>query len=323
MASPSSKSYGLGPLPWSNETLIAAFRNDSKTAMRLVDEHPGYDFEERANSLKSVLRIFNKASKSFFQCLELFHAEVKDGHLFQRNRQADLKEFEANVQDSIYLLASSAVTLVTMARTLSKKIDLPGCIDRISAFETNKSNTFIWSLRNDLVHVVFHKPRWQINYSEDCGTTSQFILGPDQLNTNNLKKFRSYVSKHTKGIDLGELIKSYTEDVNAFHCWLQESLNLVVGKQIEDYRRCVKCIKAIDAREEWNLLFIQVIPHLKLGPYQYLDRFLTVNELNEVKQLPFQSKIQIDRIISFLDEYDACDDDLRLIVYKAFGVTDL
>jgi hypothetical protein len=72
------------------------------------------------------------------------------------------------------------------------------------------------------------------------------------------------------------------------------------------------------SRSEWNAFFRQVVLQSKLDPYQYLDQFLTSEELNEVNQLPFKSKLQVDRIISLMDEYDACDNELRAVVYEAF-----
>lgn len=37
--------------------------------------------------------------------------------------------------------------------------------------------------------------------------------------------------------------------------------------------------------------------------------------------LPDRTQGQIDRIIEFVDEYEACDDELRQIIYKAFGAS--
>lgn len=325
MPSPASSPYGLGPLPWSDETLDAAFWRDFRTAQKLVGEHPGCDLDERATSLKSVLRIFNKAAETFFENLERFHAEAHGGHLFRRNRQADLKEFEAGFQESLYVFASSAMTLVDQSRALSRKVELPGYAERVeAAFAANPRHKFIQELRNDLIHVTLHKPRWQITTDREHESTSRFMLWPDQLSRSDRyhSLARSYVREHPKGIDLGELVKSYGKDVNDFQSWLQESLNSVAGEQIADYRRCAKRLKAASSRSWWNIIFKQVVLPAKRDPYQYLDQYLTPDELDEVNKLPFKSKSQVDRIILFVDEYDACDSDLRTVVYEAFGVND-
>jgi hypothetical protein len=101
---------------------------------------------------------------------------------------------------------------------------------------------------------------------------------------------------------------------------LQEALDSEAGEQIADYRRCAKRIKAVSSRSWWNIIFKQAVLPAKRDPYQYLDQYLTADELNEVNKLPFRSKAQVDRIIALVDEYDACDNELRLVVYEAFGI---
>lgn len=325
MPSRSSSSYSLGPLPWSDETLVAAVWRDFRAAQKLVDEHPGCDLDERANSLKSILRIFNKAAQTFFESLVRFHAEAHGGHIFQRNRRADLGKFEASFQETLYVFASSAMTLVDQSRALSGKIELPGYAARVEAtFAANPRHKFIQELRNDLIHVTLHKPGWQITTDRERESTSRFMLWPDQLSRSDgySSLARSYVSDHPNGIDLGELISSYAKDVNDFQEWLQEALVSAAGEQIADYRRCAKCVKAVSSRSWWNIIFKQVVLPAKRDPYEYLDQYLTPDELDEVNKLPFRSKAQVDRIISLVDEYDACDSDLRAVVYEAFGVND-
>ena len=316
----SNKSLSLGPLPWSNEILIAAVWSSPSDAQRFVDEHPGRDLEKQTNSLKDTLRIFNKAVTSFFECLERFQAEVKGGQLFRRNRQADFIEYEAGFQEIIFLFASSAKMLVEQSRTLNNEINLSGYSERTAGFATDPRHRFIQELRNDLIHIVLHQPKWQIATDRNRETTSRFLLWPDQLKIDKYNKFaRLYVDQHTKGIDLSELIKSCSADINEFHRWLHKSIeNSAAGEQIADYRRCVRCIKSVSSRSEWNVIFQQFVLPSKIDPYQYLDQYLTTDELNEINKLPFQSKAQVDRIISLVDEYDACDNNLRLLIYKAF-----
>src|SRR5258705_3920636 len=99
-------SYSLGPLPWSDETLVNAVWEDFKIAQKLVDEHPGCDFDERVRSLRSVLRIFCGAAQSFSEQLARFHAEAHGGYLLRRNRKTDLEAFEVGFQETLYLFAS-------------------------------------------------------------------------------------------------------------------------------------------------------------------------------------------------------------------------
>jgi hypothetical protein len=324
MLTPIAHQYGLGPLPWSDETLVAAVWRDFQSAKKQVNEHPGQDLYERAESLKSVLRIFNTAAERFFASLERFHAEAHDGNLFRRNRQADLHAFESGFQETLYVYASSAMTLVDQARALSERISVPGYDERVrTIFSEKPRHRFIQELRNDLIHVTLHQPGWQIATNHRHETSSRFMLWPDQLTRTNKYHAlaRSYVRAHPKGIDMGKLLKSYSADVNAFQSWLHEGMEVVAGEQIADYRRCLKRINAVSSNSWWNIILKQVVLAYKRDPYEYLDQYLTADELAEVNGFPFRSREQVDRIIALVDEYGACNDELRRVVYQAFGVT--
>ncbi len=54
------------------------------------------------------------------------------------------------------------------------------------------------------------------------------------------------------------------------------------------------------------------------NPFDYLDRYLTADELKEVCRLPKGSEVQVDKVIDFMDSEGACDDDLRNLAYQLF-----
>lgn len=64
----------------------------------------------------------------------------------------------------------------------------------------------------------------------------------------------------------------------------------------------------------------QVVIQGKHDPYAYLPKYLTPQELEDVRSLPHRSIVQVDRIIEIVDEYGACNDEVRDMAYKAFGV---
>ncbi len=94
-----------------------------------------------------------------------------------------------------------------------------------------------------------------------------------------------------------------------------------MGPCVSDYLRCRRRLKAVTARATWNIILKQVLIAGKRDPYPYLERYLNSNEIDEVLQLPARSRRQVDRIIEIVDEYGACDDELRETAYEAFGVT--
>lgn len=317
----SSEYYNLGPLPWSNDTLVAAVWKSPSQAQEWVDEHPGRAFVAQLESLKAVLGIFEESAEQFSECLVRFHADVHKGHVFRRNRRSELEAYEQQFQKLLYVFASSAMTLVDQARALSQKITFPEYEARVrEGFATNPRHRFIQELRVDVIHVTLHRPGWQLTSGRDEESTSKFMLWPKQLT--RLSEYnaqaRQFVDEHPKGIDLGRLIVDYSAHVREFHKWLRQTAESVVGDMMADYRRCSKRITAVSSRSFWNLIFQQVVIAGKRDPYTYLDQYLTEGELAEVNSLPHRSRRQVDRIIELVDEHEACDDELRQIIYKAF-----
>ena len=320
------KAYKLGTLPWSDETLEKAYWKNFTDAHESIKQHPGYDLHERIQSLKAVLRMFNKTADSFFATLQQFHTEVHEKNLFSRSRNDDLCKFEETFQEILYLFASCAMTLVDQSRTLSRKVEMSGYEERISTiFSENPRHRLIQELRNDLVHVTLHKPSWQLSTEQDHTHITQFVLNADQLKRS--KKWHSlakkYLQEHSNNIDLGTLIQEYRKQVNELQEWLQVAVIEVTSSTINDYLRCDKFLKAIGSRCGWRLLLSQVIIQGGRDPYQYLDKYLTQLEVEEIQRLPNKSKEQVDRIIEIVDDYGACNEELQSLAYKAFGVTEV
>lgn len=319
-----SEHHNLGPLPWSDDNLVAAVWKSPSLAQEWVDEHPGRAFVARLESLKAVLGIFEGSAEQFSECLVRFHADACEGQVFRRNRRSDLDAYEQQFQKLLYVFASSAMTLVDQARALSQKITLPEYETRVrDGFATNPIHRFIQELRVDVIHVTLHRPGWQLTSGRDEESTSRFMLWPKQLT--RLSEYnaqaRQFVDEHPKGIDLGRLILDYSAHVREFHKWLRQAAESVVGDMIADYQRCSKRIMAVSSRSFWNIIFQQVVVAGKRDPYTYLDQYLTDREFAEVNTLPHRSQRQVDRIIELVDEHEACDDELRQIIYKAFCVS--
>ena len=217
------------------------------------------------------------------------------------------------------------MTLVDQTRALSKKISVPGYDARVAeTFSLNPQHRFIQELRVDVIHVTLHRPGWQLTYGAEKERTSRFMLWPKQLNRagDYNAQARQYLQEHSNGIDLGGLIADYTRQVQDFHVWLSSAVDVAIGPTIADYRRCASRIKAVSARSQWNLVLTQVLIAGKRDPYPYLDEYLTQCEYAEVMSMPLRSRQQVDRIIELVDEFGACDEELRNTVYKAFGVSD-
>lgn len=317
--------YKLGPLPWGNEQLEAKVWSDGPTVQEWVKEHPGFEFEERLESLQAMLRIFESSGSRFQEQLKRFHMETAEGGLLRRNRRHDLAALKEQVQELLYLFTSSAMTLVDQSRALSKKVALPGYEERKNKdFVGDPQHRFIQELRVDLVHVALHQPSWQITSGRDEERESKFMIHAKGLRRapSYNKHAKSFLIQNPKGIDLGHLVESYTQKVLSFHAWFRDQVESVVGDQMDDYRRCCRCVRAVSSRCWWNILLKQVVIAGARDPYDYLGEYLTDEEMREVCSMPSRSRAQIDRIVELVDEEGACNEELRKVVYEAFGAVD-
>ena len=108
--------------------------------------------------------------------------------------------------------------------------------------------------------------------------------------------------------------------VKSFHDWFRSRVWEISSEDLREYLTCKRTYNAVNARSMWNLLLTQIFPQKKIDPYMYLDKYLSNNEIEEVLSRPFRSKLQVDRIIEFVDEYGCCDEELRNTAYRLFGV---
>lgn len=316
--------YTLGPLPWSDETLTRAYWKGFTKAYETIREHPGYELHKRVESLKAALRLFNKWCARFHEDLGNLHVELKEAGILQRNRKDELKRFEESFQEALYVIASTAMTLVEQSRAIAKKIELAGYEDKTSAFANDPAHRFIQELRNDVIHVSLHQPSWQVDIRMDGLGATEMILHPHQFQRakgwHSLAK--QYLQNRPDGVRVGELISQYQGNVVHFHEWLHQAITEAKGAVIADYLRCDRTLYAIGSRATWRLQLSQIVIPNKKDPFAYLDRYLNAEEMEEINALPHRSAGQIDRIIEIIDEYGACDGELRELVYQAFSVSD-
>lgn len=322
---PPPRPISLGDRPWSETSIVESVFANYSAVEKALDDHPGRNVRDRLESIASCLRLFIKSEESIQTSIARFHQGAHDERLLTRRRRHEYRALKEQIQESLFIFCACAMTLVDQARALSDQIEIDGYETAVeAAFRSNPLHRFIQELRVDMIHVTMHEPGWQITSGRDQDRTTKFLLKPTQLR--RLDKYhrlaKQYVSSFPDGIDLGNTVQAYREQVEVFQTWLRESTELAASEQLQDFQRCWRIVKATSARPMWRMIFLQVLIQGNRDPYDYLERELTESELDEVKALPFKSKEQVDRIIHLVDDVGACDADLRKIVYQAFGVTD-
>jgi len=205
-----------------------------------------------------------------------------------------------------------------------KNITIPNFQDELANHFNLKQQAFVKELRNHLNHVTFFESNWSINIAWSTKDTEPVQTSHFEFKTAELlrdgnfknKEAKTYVQGQNGRIDVRNL--TYSKSVQSFLAWLMPEIEARLSAEVQDYRRCVRARRANSARSGYRILLGQVKPETDL--FGHLHKYLTQEELREIDALPHRSKLQIDRVIEMVDEYGACDDELRGLVYKAFGI---
>jgi hypothetical protein len=314
--------YTLGPLPWSEETLRQAYFRSFTNAQKAIQEHPGFAAHRDLYALQLSLDIFLDSLAELFQSIDAFRMDALSPGFWTRSAQSQFKSRELAVRRGVFTAATSALALVDHSRKVKKRVAITKEEYERQLKETfdEHEHRFVQSLRVCVSHIRMIEADWQRSYSAS-GKQTQFLLRRDVLLQWDGwdKQARIFIDRHPDGIDIEKLFNNYRTRVEKFHVWFHSEVARVSEPQLSEYRGYEKMLKRFGTRAFWNLLLEQAIMG-HLDPFLHLDRYLTRTELEEVLSLPTRSRIQVDRIIEILDEYEACDEELRKKAYRAFGV---
>jgi hypothetical protein len=131
---------------------------------------------------------------------------------------------------------------------------------------------------------------------------------------------RRYLGALPEEIDVRVVAPTYLPRVRAFYSWLLAVADTAPLPAVADHRRCWNAHRQRDVRMAWRFLLNELLKR-DIDPYAYLERYLTPAEMEQAMRLPMRSPEQVDFMIATIDEHSACDDDLRVLVYRFFGVT--
>jgi hypothetical protein len=282
--------------------------------------HPGHDLDGLINSLERALETYWRCHVDLMTRLDEFDTASQDGTLFGKPRRAELRAHERACRKEIFALSCAAAALVEMARHVVKNIIVPKIDQLRTQLFDEGQHEFVKALRNHLDHATFLNANWSIE-KDRTGQTSHFefrraeLLRGETFNT----KAQKYINGWQDRIDVRNLFETYSKSVQLFYAWLIPEIEIQLPADVQDYRRCIRARRANSARSWYRIIFSQVVQPTT-DVYSHLPDYLTADELGEINSLPHRSKQQVDRIIDIVDEYGACDHELRELVYKAFGL---
>ena len=314
---------GLKDSPLDKEGLEAVAMLGPGEANYFLRHHPGHELEQALSSLWNMLDVFRCACKGIQRENTKFAALAGKDEFSHREMQAEVDAIQNEIRKEIFAASGAAFSIVGLSYKVFPKVEVPGYRERVEReFAKSGDHHFIKCLRNEMSHSWFPPANWKVFKSIQEGQSVSFEFDCSQLLRYGEfnRTAQEYILASGSGIDVVCLFESYSQKVESLYSWLSKAIDDYLPESIHEYRKCVKAQKAYSSRCLWRVLIEQVgIPN-KVDPYEHLDRYLTKVELGEVLALPRQSKQQVDRIIQLVDEYDACDDSLRLKVYQLFRV---
>lgn len=311
---------GVQTIPVSNEVLSKLIYMGSWNELEIMSYHPGYKLNRDVESLERALETYQSYYQDLIEMLNDFDTASKDSTLFLRSRAGELKTYEIECRKLIFSLSCAVATLVDLERRVEKVMKLSDHSMMLEKCFDNNHHEFIKQIRNNLNHETFFDANWALrNIGEN--QTSHFEFSKEKLLHDGSfnEKAQKYIQNQADHIDVRNLFETYNESIDAFYKWLMLEIENKIHIELHDYRRCIRKWRANGIRLSYHILFKQVIkPDTDL--YSHLHKYLTSEELEEINSMPYRSPEQVDRIIEMVDEYGACNNEMRELIYSAFKV---
>lgn len=185
------------------------------------------------------------------------------------------------------------------------------------------NHLFISEMRNNLSHVILHRPDWQI--SKDFKSNKQevgYFFDARYLfyrGSWKSKKFKSYLQSSEK-IDCYEEMLKYFKATNKFldNLFKYDQENLSAAE--------IHFKTSLGLREGMHLkssigLWKQVLSNRpEIDPYKHLNKYFSENEIRLIMKRERHSKQQVDLMIEIGDKWGVCDEHTRQSIYEIFKV---
>jgi hypothetical protein len=287
-------------------------------AQRALHTHPGYEMHRNLESIKTMLLVFHRALADLDIAVNAFPglAPVE----MRRERESLEAELSVTVNKEILAAVSASQALVDYSRSARKLLPEKLFDQKRSEIFDEDEHALVKGLRNLLSHVRHTTADWQITYSGKGRVTcfkidTETLLAEAELNSAAQRS----LATHGKILNVSALLSNYAERVDRFYGWLLPELEHCMPEVIVEFRRCEVAVKIHHARRSYKLL-VDLWQQAKADPYEHLPKHLTSEQLSRVLELPQRSAVQVDYIISCVDRNGICDEELRLLVYRFFGV---
>ena len=266
--------------------------------------------------------------------IDQFEVAARDGAIFYRSRKAELSKIERSIQKELFAAANAAHSLIDHStRRLNAVAKLPNYRNRINeCFGADGLPEFVVETRNALHHINMVEAGWEISRefqaSADVATfkVKTQVLAEAIADSPKVKrdseareKVNKFLELAADKIDIRAVFNEYRQRAREFHEWLSSEMTATTLIELHDYEACILENRRFSTRLQYRaiILYFLQLPN-PLDVYDRLPEYLTEPELEIVRSLQHGSRAQIDKIIEFVDDDRACDDELRHLIYELF-----
>ena len=142
----------------------------------------------------------------------------------------------------------------------------------------------------------------------------------EMLESKHWKDSASFISNAADSeLRLSEVVGVHFRFLQDVHVKLKDLFARNVSEAERDFFQIEDSYKRY-CRRQWTKVLVNQIGSDK-DPYEYLHRFFDPETIREILRLPRHSKEQVDFIIALKATELDCDDELRNMLYRKFGVT--
>lgn len=211
-------------------------------------------------------------------------------------------------------------TLVKIRRLRSDIADdLSGIEGRMFRMDISQ---FVRELRNNVLHGRVLVPQWSVSFlheSQRC-TGSMRYSKEELTETGDWKaqSLRFIRSSSGEQVRLTVVVQEHFTLLNDLRSKLEGLFARNTSPAEQDYWNIEDAHKR-GLRRQWAKILVGQVGKGK-DPYDHLHRFFEPEVLREILRYPRNSKEQVDFIIALKSGEIDCDDELREVMYRAFGV---
>ena len=225
--------------------------------------------------------------------------------------------------------AAYAATIDTLRRVKKARPELAGKIDAIRITATNKIEfRFLFELRKNLAHGEVTMPGWRVTSSfgkEAAGTSGAIDFSASELLafgdwSGPVRVFLS--GKKKDGFPISEITGICSIGLSRFQADLKILFSRNLSAAESDYFSIMDLGRRLMHRQGHKIV-LNGLAEKGVSPYPHLHRFFDEETVRAIMRYPSHSAEQVEFIIKIKEADSHCDDDLRLTLYKLFGVSPL